>query len=141
MKKFLCLFAACAVAAAAGGTVFAQAAGSGSSGAGAGKVTPSVVTLTNYDAGDVEWAAVQSSFDGKSKIADGDMTKVAIKDGTITIPLVDTATKGDFKKTGKFLFIFKPKSNKNMFIKTGVKFTNGGATLDFKSVWVKWASN
>jgi hypothetical protein len=100
-------------------------------------VSASTLVVTNYDGGEIEWVSIQADNSPEGKLADTG-TPVVYGNKTVLIPLKDIKTEGAFDDSGKFIVVLKHKgSPKWMYIKNGVQFTNGGASVKW-GLWFPW---
>jgi hypothetical protein len=97
----------------------------------------STLVVTNYSGGEIEWVSIQRDNSPESKLADTGIN-IVYENKTVSIPLKDIKTGAPFEGSGKFIVVLKHKDSPRwMYIKSGIRFTNGGANVKW-GFWFAW---
>ncbi|MDR1592297.1 MAG: hypothetical protein LBS16_05380 [Prevotellaceae bacterium] len=97
--------------------------------------------ITEYDGGNAEWVSVQKGTSADGKIADAKQDRNDIRQSNDTLYIQLLRVDNDtvpFTETGSYTVVLKHDQRDKMFIKLGVKFTDGLAGLKWGS-WMAWA--
>ncbi|GHV81847.1 hypothetical protein AGMMS49991_04050 [Spirochaetia bacterium] len=97
----------------------------------------STLFVTNYNGGEIEWVSIQGDNSPESKLADTG-SNIVYGNKSVSIPLKDIKTGAPFDGSGKFIVVLKHKDSPRwMYIKSGVQFINGGASVKW-GAWFAW---
>jgi hypothetical protein len=92
--------------------------------------------ITKYDGGNVEWVSLQKGTSADDKVADAkqDRNDIVQSNDTLFIQLVNINDTLPFTASGNYTVVLKHDQKDKMYIKLGVKFTDGLADLK----WGGW---
>jgi hypothetical protein len=103
-------------------------------------IPASTLVVTNYDGGEIEWVSIQGNNSHESQLAVAG-SDIVYGNKTVSISLKAVKTEVPFDGSGKFIVVLKHKKDPtHMHIKSGVRFTNGGASVKW-SFWLRWRDN
>ena len=103
-----------------------------------GNQPASTLVVTNYSGGEIDWVSIQQDNSPENKLADNGGSNIVYDNRTVSIPLVNVNTGGRFSGSGNFVVVLKHKDSPRwMYIKSGVQFTNGGASVRW-GLWFPW---
>lgn len=96
--------------------------------------------ITNFNGGKVEWVSIQKGMSADAKVADAksDRNDIFRSNDTLFIQLVSIENDTlPFTASGNYTVVLKHDQKDKMYIKLGVKFTNGLADLKWGG-WLVW---
>jgi hypothetical protein len=95
--------------------------------------------VTKYDGGNVEWVSIQEGTSADAKVADAkqDRNDIVQSNDTLYIQLTNINDTMPFTSSDKYTVVLKHDKKDKMYIKFGVKFTDGLADLKWGG-WFAW---